>query len=66
MMRFVLLIILAYVAGSVNFSILLFRFLGLQDPRSRFSGNPGTYYIYFGCVDIDGVIHYNAYELIAR
>ena len=31
-----------------------------------FSGNPGTYYIYFGYVDIDGVIHYNAYELIAR
>jgi acyl phosphate:glycerol-3-phosphate acyltransferase len=32
----------AYVAGSVNVSILLFRFLGKQDPRSRFSKNPGT------------------------
>jgi len=31
-----------------------------------FSGYPGTYYIYFGYVDIDGVIHYNVYELIAR
>lgn len=33
---------LAYVAGSVNFSILLFKLLGRGDPRRRFSGNPGT------------------------
>jgi len=46
MMRFGLMIILAYVAGSVNFSILLFRLLGLQDPRSRFSGNPGASNVY--------------------
>ncbi len=46
MMRFGLMIILAYVAGSVNFSILLFRFLGLQDPRNRFSGNPGASNVY--------------------
>lgn len=32
----------AYLAGSVNFSILLFRVLGKEDPRSRFSGNPGV------------------------
>lgn len=32
----------AYLAGSVNFSILLFRVLGMEDPRSRFSGNPGV------------------------
>jgi len=32
----------AYLAGSVNFSILSFRILGKEDPRSRFSGNPGV------------------------
>lgn len=39
-----LLIILAcaYLAGSVNFSILLFALLGKGDPRSRFSGNAGA------------------------
>lgn len=31
-----------YAAGSVNFSIILFRLLGRGDPRLRFSGNPGT------------------------
>jgi len=46
MIRFVLLVILAYVAGSVNFSILLFKALGMQDPRSRFSGNPGASNVY--------------------
>lgn len=32
----------AYLAGSVNFSILLFRLLGMEDPRRQFSGNPGV------------------------
>ena len=32
----------AYLAGSVNFSILLFTALGKGDPRSRFSGNAGA------------------------
>ncbi|MBN1381796.1 MAG: glycerol-3-phosphate acyltransferase [Deltaproteobacteria bacterium] len=32
----------AYLAGSANFSILLFKCMGKADPRSRFSGNPGT------------------------
>jgi len=36
------LILLAYLAGSVNFSILLVKLLGRGDPRLRFSGNPGT------------------------
>lgn len=36
----------AYVAGSVNFSILLFRFLGKGDPREKFSGNPGATNVY--------------------
>ncbi len=33
----------AYLAGSVNFSILLFRARGRGDPRAGFSGNPGTF-----------------------
>jgi glycerol-3-phosphate acyltransferase PlsY len=36
----------AYLAGSINFSILLFRLLGKEDPRSRFSGNPGVTNVY--------------------
>jgi len=33
---------LAYLAGSVNFSIMLFKLFGKEDPRKRFSGNAGT------------------------
>jgi len=36
----------AYLAGSVNFSILLFRLQGREDPRSGFSGNPGVTNVY--------------------
>jgi acyl phosphate:glycerol-3-phosphate acyltransferase len=32
----------AYLAGSINFSILLFRICGKKDPRSGGSGNPGA------------------------
>jgi glycerol-3-phosphate acyltransferase PlsY len=32
----------AYLAGSVNFSIMLFKLFGKEDPRKRFSGNAGT------------------------
>jgi acyl phosphate:glycerol-3-phosphate acyltransferase len=32
----------AYLAGSVNFSILLFKLTGKGDPRKSFSGNAGT------------------------
>ena len=32
----------AYLAGSINFSILLLKILGKPDPRNRFSGNPGV------------------------
>ena len=32
----------AYLAGSVNFSILVLRFTGKGDPRERFSGNAGV------------------------
>lgn len=38
----VLLALAAYLAGSVNFSILLFRLVGAGDPRDRFSGNAGA------------------------
>ncbi len=37
---------LAYVAGSVNFSIILFHLLGKGDPRGSFSGNPGVSNVY--------------------
>jgi len=33
---------LAYLAGSVNFSIMLFKVFGKEDPRKNFSGNAGT------------------------
>lgn len=36
----------AYVAGSVNFSILVFRFTGRDDPRHHGSGNPGATNVY--------------------
>jgi glycerol-3-phosphate acyltransferase PlsY len=38
----VLLAFIVYLAASINFSILLFKFLGKGDPRDRFSGNAGT------------------------
>ena len=37
---FVLLVAAAYVAGSINFSILVFRLIGREDPRHHGSGNP--------------------------
>ena len=36
----------AYLAGSVNFAILLFRLLGKHDPRTHFSGNAGVANVY--------------------
>jgi glycerol-3-phosphate acyltransferase PlsY len=36
----------SYLAGSVNFAIVLFRLLGRDDPRGRFSGNAGTTNVY--------------------
>jgi glycerol-3-phosphate acyltransferase PlsY len=44
-MNFVMLLAVmlgAYLLGSVNFSILLFRVRGMGDPRDHFSGNPGA------------------------
>lgn len=44
--RFVSLFIAAYLAGSVNFAILAFRFSGRDDPRRHGSGNPGATNVY--------------------
>jgi acyl phosphate:glycerol-3-phosphate acyltransferase len=43
---FILGMAMAYLAGSVNFAIALFRLLGRADPRTRFSGNPGASNVY--------------------
>lgn len=44
--KFIFLCIVAYLAGSVNFAILLFKITGREDPRIRFSGNPGATNVY--------------------
>ncbi len=36
----------AYLAGSVNFPIILFKLLKKEDPRNSFSRNPGTFNVY--------------------
>ena len=46
MKSLILSIILAYLAGSLNFSILLFKITGKEDPRKDFSGNPGVVNVY--------------------
>jgi glycerol-3-phosphate acyltransferase PlsY len=43
---FFLLLVVAYVAGSINFSILACRFTGRGDPRHHGSGNPGATNVY--------------------
>ncbi|HNW28845.1 MAG TPA: glycerol-3-phosphate acyltransferase [Spirochaetota bacterium] len=45
-MKLIILIIVSYLAGSVNFSILLFMFLGKGDPRKSHSGNAGVTNVY--------------------
>ena len=45
-MKLITLFILAYLAGSVNFAIILFSVLGKGDPRLQFSGNAGTTNVY--------------------
>ncbi len=41
-----LLFIAAYLAGSINFSIIIFRVTMRGDPRDSFSGNPGMTNVY--------------------
>jgi acyl phosphate:glycerol-3-phosphate acyltransferase len=45
-MKLVFLLIISYLAGSVNFAILLFSFLGKGDPRNSHSGNAGVTNVY--------------------
>ena len=44
--KLILIVAVAYVAGSVNFSILVFRFTHREDPRHHGSGNPGAANVY--------------------
>lgn len=46
MERIILICLLAYLAGSVNFAILFFKIAGRADPRRSFSGNAGTTNVY--------------------
>jgi len=41
-----MLILTSYIAGSINFSIILFRIFGKGDPRDQFSGNAGVTNVY--------------------
>ena len=45
-MKLIIILIISYIAGSVNFSLILFNFLGKDDPRKSFSGNAGTTNVY--------------------
>jgi glycerol-3-phosphate acyltransferase PlsY len=45
-MKFLLITIIAYILGSINFSLIIFKFLGRDDPRQSFSGNAGTTNVY--------------------
>jgi glycerol-3-phosphate acyltransferase PlsY len=45
-MIFCLYLLAAYLIGSINFSILLFKLLKKEDPRNQFSGNPGVTNVY--------------------
>jgi len=42
----ILIYLVAYLAGSINFSIIFFRLTGKEDPRLSFSGNAGTTNVY--------------------
>ena len=39
---FLLAVVLAYLLGSLSFAVIVSRFMGLNDPRSYGSGNPGA------------------------
>jgi len=43
---FLLLFTGTYILASINVSILLFKILGKNDPRRKFSGNPGAFNVY--------------------
>ena len=45
-MRLAGLLLFTYLAGSINFAIIVLRLLGKEDPRTKFSGNAGTTNVY--------------------
>ena len=46
MLFFVVVGAMAYLLGSINFSIVFFRITGRGDPRTQYSGNPGATNVY--------------------
>ena len=46
MTEIILICLIAYLAGSVNFAIIFFKLAGKDDPRLNFSGNAGTTNVY--------------------
>lgn len=46
MIAFTVLFLLVYIAGSINFAILVLKVIGEADPRTQFSGNAGTTNVY--------------------
>jgi acyl phosphate:glycerol-3-phosphate acyltransferase len=42
----VLTLVGSYILGSINFTVIIFRLIRLDDPRKKFSGNPGTTNVY--------------------
>ena len=44
--KIILIYIVAYLAGSINFAIIFFKLTGKADPRLSFSGNAGTTNVY--------------------
>jgi acyl phosphate:glycerol-3-phosphate acyltransferase len=46
MLGIILIWIIAYLAGSVNFAVIFFKLAGKADPRLSFSGNAGTTNVY--------------------
>jgi len=46
MFAFAVLFLLVYIAGSINFAILVLKLIGKADPRTQFSGNAGTTNVY--------------------
>jgi glycerol-3-phosphate acyltransferase PlsY len=46
MEKIILIYLVAYLAGSINFAIVFFKLSGKADPRLSFSGNAGTTNVY--------------------
>ena len=46
MEKIILIYLVAYLAGSINFAIIFFKLTGKADPRLSFSGNAGTTNVY--------------------